>query len=251
MQNYSQPASMEKIDIIIPAYNEAKRITRTLQAYARFFEPNVHFTVVLNGCIDNTLEVVQQAQEQFPERISIINVEAAIGKGGAVQRGWQEVNGDYIGFVDADGATPPEEFKKLLDAAQQSDGAIASRFLPESVVEQRQSPLRTLVSHSSIALIKTLFGIPYHDTQCGAKLFKRAVIKDVLPSLRETDLLFDVELLWVMYRWGYTIEEVPTIWIDQPGSAMLGSTWKFVTVSIRMLWSLTRIRFRGAPKRSV
>lgn len=240
---------MPKFDLIVPAYNEQHRIKRTLLQYVKFFNNEVRFIVVLNGCTDNTLEVVQKLQTKYPDRIHVENVKEPIGKGGAIIHGWKYSDAEYLGFVDADGATPPEEFKKLLDALDDHDGVIASRFLPTSTIHQRQSFLRTIVSHTSITIIRLLFSLPYKDTQCGAKVFKGEVIRTVLPKLKEHNLMFDVELLWILHGWKYDIKEIPTVWIDQPGSAMLGSHFKFLKTASKMFFTVIRLRLQGLPKK--
>lgn len=243
---------MKKLDLIIPAYNEQHRIEKTLMDYISFFaKDDVRLVVVLNGCTDDTLSVVEKIRIKYPERVHIEDIKAAIGKGGAIIHGWKLASTELVGFVDADGATPPEEFSKLIAALGDHDGIIASRFLADSTIHQRQSPLRTIVSHSSIAFIKLLFGMPFNDTQCGAKVFNGEVIRAVLPHLAEHNLMFDVELLWILHRWGYDIQEMPTVWIDQPGSAMLGSHSKFIKTSFKMLYTVLRLRARGVPNRPV
>lgn len=240
---------MPKTDLIIPAYNEQHRIRRTLLQYIHFFNTDVRLVVVLNGCTDDTLSVVKKIQAKYPERVHTEDVKAAIGKGGAIIHGWKFSDAEYIGFVDADGATPPEEFKKLINALPDHDGIIASRFLPNSTIHQRQSFLRTIVSHLSIRIIRLLFSLPYNDTQCGAKIFKGEVIRNVLPHLKEHGLMFDVELLWILHHWKYDIKEMPTVWIDQPGSAMLGSHFKFLKTAYKMLFTVIKLRLRGVPKK--
>lgn len=235
---------MSQYDIIIPAYNEEHRIQRTLDHYLRFFDESVHFTVVLNGCYDHTVDVVQSIARQFPTRVSMMNITEAIGKGGAIRAAWQQSTADWIGFVDADSATAPQEFSKLIAAAAGHDGAIASRFLPTAQIIERVSWLRTLISHLATRLIRLLFQLPYSDTQCGAKLFRRAVITPILPKLSMTDLLFDVELLWWLRHQGRDIVDVPTIWVDQPGSAMLGSNRRLLLMALRAASSLVALRVR-------
>lgn len=232
------------MNIIIPAFNEEHRIGPTLKKYASFFGSRAELVVVLNGCTDDTLMVVQETQKKYPS-IKIINIAEPIGKGAAIVRGWQESSADVVGFVDADGATSPEEFQKLITALAGRDGAIASRFLKKARVIQRQSFVRTLMSHSFIVVTKILFHLPYRDTQCGAKLFRRKVLAPVLPTLRETGMLFDVALLIALHRAGADIMEIPTTWIDQPGSASLGSHTQFFREGFRMLCGLLQLRFRN------
>lgn len=229
-------------DIIIPAYNEEQRIARTVQEYAHYFPESVHFIVVLNHCSDNTIGVVHNLQNQFPGRINYLDIPEAIGKGGAIIRGWQHSVADWIGFTDADGATSAMEFDKLLKALPGYDGAIASRFLPGAHILERTSWLRTLVSRGTVHLVRLLFHMPYSDTQCGAKLFKRTAITPILSKLRTTNMLFDIELLWVLTLHSSTITEVATIWVDQPGSASLGSSLKFIKTAFGLLGHLLRLR---------
>lgn len=237
---------MKTIDIIIPAYNEEQRIGAMLRDYLAFYasQPEVHFTVVLNGCTDRTLDVVQKVTQQHPTQLSYMDIPEAIGKGGAIVRGWQASTAEIVGFVDADEATTPQEYQKVLDALTPDvDGAIASRFKPGSEILQRESRLRSFASQFFITLVKFLFQLPFYDIQCGAKVFRRAVLVDLLPRIREMNMIFDVELLYRLQQQGARIVEVPTVWIEQQGSAMLGSTSKFIRTAFTMLFSLFHLRF--------
>ena len=104
------------IDVIIPAYNDEHRLGRMLESYAALFSHDsaatITLTVVPNGCSDNTLGVAKELQKQYPETIRLYNIEAAVGKGGAVYAGWRQSTADMIGFVDADGATSAQEFQR-------------------------------------------------------------------------------------------------------------------------------------------
>lgn len=237
------------IYIVIPAFNEEHRIGPTLEKYARFFGSRAQLIVVLNGCTDNTLAVVQNMHTMYPT-ITMINIPEPIGKGAAIVQGWQASSADVIGFVDADGSTSPEEFQKLFDALKGHDGVIASRFLPGARVVQRQSVIRTMMSHGFIMVTKPLFRLPYRDTQCGAKLFRHQVLVPLLPNLHETGMLFDLELLLALQRAGADIVEIPTTWVDQPGSASLGSHSKFFREGFRMLRGLLRLKISAFKIRS-
>ncbi len=239
------------IDLIIPAYNEAGRIENTLRKYLSFFDGSVQFTVVLNGCKDNTLAVVKGLQQQYPDRVLIHNIKQAVGKGGAILYGWQQSPCPILGFVDADGATPPEEFQKLLNALHGYDGAIASRFLPGSIVQQRQSPLRTVMSRIFVTVVQSMFNMPYQDTQCGAKVFRREVLEPILPQMLARDMTFDVELLYRLTHTAARIIEVPTRWIDQPGSALLGSRFAFLTTGFKMVRSLRKLKKKTGETKPV
>jgi glycosyltransferase involved in cell wall biosynthesis len=235
-----------RLSIIIPAYNEEKRIPQMLRDYLVFFhDQKVEFIVVLNGCRDNTRQVVQKLADQN-DSIRIIEIVAAVGKGAAVKQGFALANGQYVGFVDADGATEPQEFQKLIDALdqreQEYDGAIASRWKHGSQMIGRNA-LRKMVSLGFIIFVKLFFWMPFFDTQCGAKLFKREAIKAISPKLSVSNMAFDVELLFRAKRAGLRIIEVPTNWINKDSSAMLGSPVGTMRTAYKMLYTLFKIRF--------
>lgn len=234
---------MARIDLIIPAYNEESRIERTLSEYVRFFDAEtVHIIVSLNGCRDNTKGVVESVASAHPSRITILNEPKPIGKGMAIIRGWKAATAKIVGFVDADGATPPSEYAKLIPPLDQFDGAIASRFLSGSVIHSRTSAMRTVMSHGFIALVKILFHMPFRDTQCGAKLFHRSTLDPILDSIQESGMVFDVELLWRLQKRNASIIEMPTEWTDQPGSASLGTLQKFTRSALSMFIGVLRLR---------
>ncbi|MFA5106880.1 MAG: dolichyl-phosphate beta-glucosyltransferase [Patescibacteria group bacterium] len=234
------------LSLIIPAYNEEKRIRKTLELFVRELCPgDKEIIVVLNGCTDNTRSVVEQAARDFGSEIKIEEL-AIGGKGLAVVHGFKKATGDLIGFVDADGATSPREYRKLVEAITQgkADGAIASRWLAGSHVVARTSFFREVISQAFFIITKLLFWLPFRDTQCGAKLFRREVAQAVLPKLKVMNMAFDVELLLLTKQAKYRITEVPTEWIDQSISATFGSPLKVIKTSLNMFFSLFKIRFQ-------
>mgnify|MGYP000054637698 FL=1 len=196
----------------------------------------------------STIDVVTEMQKQYPALIRIIVVPEAVGKGGAVYAGWKQSTSDIVGFVDADGATSPEEFERLIDQIVHRadiDGVIGSRFIGGATVINRTSRLRSVMSQFFVQFVRILFWLPYQDTQCGAKLFRRESITAVFPELHTTNMQFDVELLWKLKKQNRRVMEVPTVWVDQPGSAQLGSKFGFFKTGLKMVSSLIQIRLRG------
>lgn len=237
---------MHTTTIVIPAYNEAQRIGATLGAYLEYFDQHVVLLVILNGCTDATEEIVRQWQKQYPARLHYRVYPGAIGKGAAVREGFQFATGEYIGFVDADNATVPSEFEKLLLPVydHQCDGAIASRYISGSEIVDRVSWLRRLAGRVYRLLVRLLFGLPYADTQCGAKVFQAAVIQSVVPELTVTDMSFDVELLIRLQQHGYDITEIPTRWHETMESTFMPSTAAVVANAWRMFRSLIMLRLQ-------
>lgn len=232
---------MSPLEVIIPAYNEEHRIRPTLLAYLHFFKNrNVQFTIVLNGCTDQTRQVVAEVQKQWPDRLEIKEIKEAVGKGGAILKGWKESSSDLVAFVDADGATPPKEFEKLLKELDSHDGVIASRFIRGA--HARRSGMRLGLSFGFRSLVRLLFHLPFQDTQCGAKVFRRTAIQSFLSAIRITNMAFDVNLLAECVRKRLKIKEVPTDWVEQPHSEMFRSVGRQVRVGWKMFLSLVDLK---------
>ena len=125
------------------------------------------------------------------------------GKGLAIIEGFKDAllrSHEFIGFVDADMATTPQAFYDLIVQQENCDGIIASRYLPGSLVTPKERPLKVYGSRFFNGVLRLLFWFPFKDTQCGAKIFKAASIKEVLPRLHCTQWAFDVELLFGLQK---------------------------------------------------
>ena len=238
--------STSSLLLLIPAYNEEQRLGPVLRDYARHFREHYagpfQLVVVLNGCRDNTLGVVQRVATEFPS-ISWLDFPAPIGKGGALIEGLKLApRADFVGYVDADGATPPQAFLDLVERLGEADCVIGSRWLPGAVLHQAQSNRRQFASRVFHLIVQSLFWMNIRDTQCGAKVMKREAAEKVHSCLRIADMAFDINLLYALKRAGYRILEVPTEWTDQIGTKVtLGRT------SLTMFLSALRIRLIYSP----
>ena len=227
-----------RLDIVMPAHNEEARIDRTLRAYrAACPDDDVRFLIALDSCTDRTPAIVRAHAAEDPRVVAISYPK--LGKGGVIAETFRRADADLVGFVDADCATPPRELLRLAEAARHVDGAIASRRHAASMLPARRPLAREITSAGFAGTVRVLMGLPYLDTQCGAKVLRREVVRDVLPHLAARDLLFDVDLLAAAREGGWRIVEVPTVWIDQEGSRV--ST---VSDSRRMGASLLRLWMR-------
>lgn len=223
------------VDIVIPAHNEEHRIGPTLDSYlAAFPDPDVRLHVAMDGCEDSTAEVVGRRAVHDP-RITMYEY-PKLGKGGVLMEAFRRTRGEYVAFVDADGATPPTELKRLVASIGAADGVIASRYHPAAVTPGTRSLTRRLASAGFAATVRTLFRLPYIDTQCGAKVLRRRAVDRVIPLLSSRDFVFDVDLLLAARECGFRIVEVPTIWVDQRGSKV-----QVARDSRRMLASVFRL----------
>jgi len=236
--------------LLVPAYNEEERIGPVLREFAAYFQREFsgrfQLVVVLNGCRDNTLGVVQEAAREFPT-IHLLNFPAPIGKGGALIEGLKLASiTDVIGYVDADGATSPEAFhtlvKKLHDTG--ADCIIGSRWLPESVLHQSQTQIRRFISRGFHYIVELFFWMGYKDTQCPAKVARREAVQTIHPHLRVADLAFDVNLIYALRRAGFSVVEFPIEWTDKLGSTVTRSLGRSATV---MFLSVLRLRLFYSP----
>jgi glycosyltransferase involved in cell wall biosynthesis len=229
--------------LLIPAYNEEARIEPVLRAYASYFREHYRgdfrLVVVLNGCRDNTLGVVQRVAKEFPA-IGWLDFPAPIGKGGALIEGLKlAAHTDIIGYVDADGATGPAAVLQLIPYLEQADCVVGSRWLPGSVLLQAQPKFRQVISRCFHLIVECLFWMHIKDTQCPCKLMRRAAVEEIHSALRIADLAFDVNLLVAMKQAGYRLLEVPIEWTDVVGSKVTSSLGR---QSLTMFLSVLRVR---------
>lgn len=240
-----------KVAIIIPAHNEEKRIGRTLEAYSGYFDAirktehlDYEILVVVNKTTDLTEEIVKKFGRNNP-RVSYLTLKRG-GKGYAVIEGFKEALKDkqnnLIGFVDADMATSPTQFHRLIREIGANNGAIASRNIQGSKLSSPLGFRRAIVGRTFNFIVRSILLIPYRDTQCGAKLFKRDALSRVLPHLVMTKWAFDVELLYTFNKMGFKVLEVPTIWSERRGSKL-----NVFSAGPWMLLGVIRLRLMHSP----
>jgi glycosyltransferase involved in cell wall biosynthesis len=208
-----------ELDLIIPALDEESRIRRTLDAIlleADRSNLNLRITVVDNGCVDGTADVVVRTQsERTPvEMISCLTR----GKGAAVRAGIDRSTAPYVGYCDADLSTPPSAVPAGLDLLRSGwDVVVGSRRCLGSGYSLPQSRLRRLGSFAFRFMASDLSG-PISDTQCGFKLFRADVAKDLFSATNLVGFAFDVEVLAHARRRNHRMIELPIQWTDSPDS---------------------------------
>lgn len=235
------PVKTPFLSFIIPAYNEEQRLPYYLERVIGFFagEPYSYEVIVVDdGSSDGTAALVKALMAQH-SCLRLVALDRNRGKGFAVKTGMSAAKGQLRVFADADGATPVEEIRRLLDAhGQGADIAIGSRAMrsDECVVTGRVH--RKIMGTVFNGLIRSLAVRGIHDTQCGFKLFTASAAEDIFPRQRITGFGFDVELLFLARRFGYRIIEVPVNWSDVGGTKV-----RLVRDSFRMFSEVLRIRF--------
>ena len=226
------------LSIVIPAYNEEKRLPKTLKQLFHFLEKEPfasEIIVVENGSNDQTFEIAQQfANGQ--RNVHVLHSEQR-GKGLAIQRGVLAASGEYVFMCDADLSMPVEEISKFIPPQLGNvDIAIASREAPGSV-RYNEPYYRHFTGRVFNTLIRWLVLPSLQDTQCGFKCIRAQVARDIFPYQTLTGWAFDVELLYIARHHGYQIVEIPIDWFFNADSKI-----SVVRDSLRMFLDLLRIR---------
>ena len=236
-----------KLSIVVPAYNEEGRIGKMLEAYLPYFAGrfgnDFEIIVSINHSSDRTEEIVRSWMPRHSQLRMLVDPRP-IGKGGAIMAAGPRATGELIGFVDADGATPPWAFDDLVKNIGDAGLIIASRRLPGSVISPRQPWKRRAVSRVFNYLVRKLFKLKITDTQCGAKLMSAAAWRAIVPHIGLTKWAFDVDMLFKTRRAGYPIKEIPTTWSDIEGSKL-----RIARASTQMLLAIARLRLLYSPLR--
>lgn len=201
--------------IVIPAFNEGKRLAPTLEtvlSYIRQQNLDAEVIVVNDGSRDNTADIVRSFAERNPH-LRLVENPGNRGKGYSVRNGMLQARGDIIIFSDADLSSPIDEMVKLLEALEHgADIAIGSRWLRAELQTSRQSLHRQLFGRIFNALNRTILGLPFKDTQCGFKAFTRRAAQTILPLQRIERWGFDPEILFLARKFGFVVQEVPVKW---------------------------------------
>ena len=209
------------LSVVMPAYNESRRITPTLLSallYLRDRRAPCEIVVVDDGSSDDTGRVVEEVAAEHSQ-VRLHTLPRNMGKGAAVRAGVEVARGAWILLDDADGATPITELERLLDAAAQgADVAIGSRALPAPDVGIERRLLRAASGRAFAFLVNLLVVPGIADTQCGFKLFRREAADWIFPRQRLDGFAFDVEVLHLARLGGFRIAEVPVNWMNVAGS---------------------------------
>ena len=226
------------LSIIIPAYNEARRLPHTLEQVYRFVQTqsyDVEVLVVENGSQDDTYKIARDFAATRPQFFAL--QESARGKGLAVQRGMFQARGHYRFMCDADLSMPLDQINRFLPPnLTEFDLAIASREAPGSV--RYKEPLYRHLGGRAINLIIRLLALPgLHDTQCGFKCFHHLVAEDLFSCQTLTNWSFDIELLYIARLRHYRVVEIPIPWYFNPESKL-----NVFQDAFRMVLDIVRIR---------
>jgi dolichyl-phosphate beta-glucosyltransferase len=207
--------------IVIPAYNEGKRLAPTLDRVLGYVHQqgwDAEVIVVNDGSRDNTAEIVRTFAEKDP-LVRLVENPGNRGKGFSVRHGMLKARGEVIIFSDADLSSPIEEIPKLLQAIESgADIAIGSRWLRAELQTKRQSLHRQLFGRIFNGLNRMILGLRFKDTQCGFKAFTRRSAQTILPLQQIERWGFDPEILFLAGKFGFRVDEVPVRWGHSGGT---------------------------------
>jgi dolichyl-phosphate beta-glucosyltransferase len=230
------------LSIVIPAYNEERRLAPTLATVRAYLDSSPHrdaeIIVVNDGSRDSTAALVEAAAKDDP-RVRLLNNPGNRGKGYSVRHGMLDARGEWILFSDADLSAPIDELGKLLDAARERNAAVAlgSRALDRSLVGVHQSAFREFAGNVFNLVMRLLTGLRFSDTQCGFKLYRRDAAQAVFARQQLDGFGFDVEDLYIAKVLGLPAVEVAVRWNNVEGTkvSLLGGA--------RPFWDLLLIRW--------
>ena len=229
------------VSVIVPAYNEESRIPSTLERLCEYLK--CHFRefeiiIVDDGSSDDTASVVKALSLKL-EELKLIQYEKNMGKGYAVRKGVLSSVGALVLMCDADLSTPIEELEKLRTLIDEAgfDIAIGSRGLRESDIIARQPWYREGMGKIFNMFVRTLVFGGIKDTQCGFKLFRGDVARNLFASSLINGFSFDVEILFLARKTGCRIKEEPVKWLNSPNSRV-----RLIRDPVKMFFELLKIR---------
>ena len=202
------------ISIIVPAYNESKRIRSFLKDLVKFAKKgNYEIIIVDDGSTDNTGSVIKKITKDF-KKIKIISYKPNMGKGYAVKTGIMKARGEYIIFIDADGSIHPKEIPKMERMLKEYDIVVGDRSSIFSKIKQPRA--RKFLGVLFNNYMNTIFRVDVKDFLCGFKGFRRNAAKTLFKDIISNRWIFDVEIFYKSRKANYTLYKLPIKWVHKP-----------------------------------
>jgi len=204
------------ISVIVPAYNEQKRIKKTLEVINNYFRNKPvtrQIIVVDDGSSDNTVGVVEDIKKEIND-LSVITYNPNRGKGYAIRKGVEDSHGEYILFTDADNSTPIEEFEKFYPLLKDNSVVIGSRYITGSNIVVTQPWYRVLLGRFANILIQLFILDGVRDTQCGFKAFRHEAAREIFSRMKINRFGFDIEILAIARLLNFSVREIPVSWYN-------------------------------------
>lgn len=246
----SQPdvaGAFQSVTVVIPAFNAAGEIEATLDsAHAWLEREGVEHEIIVvdDGSLDGTDAVARRWADANPDAAAVVvRNEVNRGKGYSVRRGMARAQKRWALFMDVDNSTTIDHLARFAPLAERAAVIIASRRLPESVIVRRQALSRRILGGAFPYIVRAISRTGATDTQCGFKLFRRDAASDVFSRQRTERFAFDVELLLLTRKLGYTFVEAPARWDNPPDASTVKIRWDTVNMMLdvlRVTWRLRR-----------
>ena len=236
-------SKIECASLVIPAYNERNRIEACLRSVAEWVRSRPggwDWEVVLvdDGSTDGTKGIAKALADELGLPLEVRRHDRNKGKGGALREGVLASTGDPVLVSDVDLSTPLTEWVKLAERLPTHPVAIGSRALEEDLVRRKQPLYRRLIGKAGNLLVR-MFAVPgIRDTQCGFKLFRGDVARELFREARVDGFAYDMEILFLARRRGLAIAEVPVLWFNSPESKV-----SLFRDALPTLWDLLRLRW--------
>ncbi len=229
------------LSIIIPAYNEEKRLPKTLEAINDYLiKQNYQYEILVvnDGSKDKTAEVVRGLTSVI-QNLKLVDNKINQGKGAVVRQGMLEAKGEYRLFTDADNSTSIDQVEKMWPEFEKGfDIVIGSRDAKGAVLDPPQNFFRSFVGDAFRLLRKIIVGLwKIEDSQCGFKCFTKEAAEQIFPKCKINRFAFDPEILLIAKKMGYKVKEIPVYWKNDPDSKV-----KFKSM-IKMGIDLLKIRW--------
>jgi dolichyl-phosphate beta-glucosyltransferase len=236
-----------RASLVIPAFNERKRIEACLREVAQWRRSmpggwDWEVLLVDDGSSDATVPAAAQCADRLALPIRILRHDRNRGKGAAIRTGVLASEGDPVLLSDADLSTPLSEWVKLAERLPTHPVAIGSRAIDEKLVGRKQPLYRRLLGKGGNVLVRLLAVPGIRDTQCGFKLFRGDVARELFADARIDGFAFDMEILYLARRRGYAIAEVPVRWFNSPESKV-----SVLRHAVPTLLDLLRLRWIHRP----
>jgi dolichyl-phosphate beta-glucosyltransferase len=247
-------ASNFDLSIVIPAYNEEPRLPETLRRIAEYLPTlrlRTEVLVVDDGSTDRTAAVAESFHGKLTG-LRVLSNGTNRGKGYSVRHGMLEAQGDMVLFTDADLSAPIEEAEKLLTPLNNGyDVAIGSRAMDRSLISTRQSIFRETAGIIFNKIVRMVLRLPFVDTQCGFKAFRRERCRIIFEQQRIEGFGFDPELLYLARHYGLRAIEIPVRWGHSEATKvnMLGDSLKMFGDIFTIRWNAMSGRYARTARR--
>lgn len=226
------------VDILLPVYNEQVVLEKSVTTLRKFLQDNVTdfnwiITIGDNASKDNTLQIATELSQKYQD-VRVFHLDQK-GRGRMVKHAWVKSEADILTYMDIDLSTDLNAFPPLVQSIIDGyDVSIGSRQYKGANVDRGFK--REAISRGYIMILKLLLGFPYTDAQCGFKAVSKRFVNEIFPYIEDDEWFFDTELLYLAYRNGYKVKELPVRWIEDTDSRVkiMRTAWLDVKGVFRM-----------------